>query len=162
MKIFNVYTDFHEEQGFTIVELLISTAIISILGVMAISAFTLYKDNAEYSKAVSDLRNARTAAEVGLQEAEQAGATYAMTYSVTTGGAVSGGLENILPGASTTPGVRVGAMVVGTCSSSSSAQSQVITAVSCNSSRYTSWFRQCDGTEVQLHDQDASALGWGC
>ena len=60
MKSFNVHS---KEDGFTLIEVLIIAAIISILAVIAIPTYASYRDRSFNSAAISDLRNAATAQE---------------------------------------------------------------------------------------------------
>ncbi len=145
------------ESGFTIIELLITSLITSILAAIALVGFAIYKDNAEYTKAESDLRNARTAAEVGLQESD--GTNYAIEFSDTTGGPVVGTLNDILPGAVTSAGVKLGASITNCSGSGAMANEQFVVARACNAELYVSWARMCNGAEVRFSQ---AALPGGC
>jgi len=143
------------EAGFTIIELLVTSLITSILAGIALVGFSIYKDNAEYAKAESDLRNARTAAEVGLQEFD--GSSQPISFSTTTGGPVTGVLSSVLPGAVVSPDIALGAEI-DDCSSGSGFEQHVV-ARACKAELYTSWARFCNGVEVT---QSQVSLPGGC
>ena len=140
------------EGGFTLVELIIVTAIIGILSAIGTSSFLIYKSDAEFSKAESDLRNARTAIELGLQEAERTNTAVAFALSDANGGPVSGLLAQTLPGATISKGVELGAEVNPCTASAATGISQFVISRSCKAKRYKSWIKQCGGIEITLPD----------
>ena len=83
------------EHGFTLVELIITTAIIAVLGAIAISTFAEYRENAIFSKAQNDMRNARTALEAGIDDL--AGLGFIDESSGTIGGPVAVDMAVALP-----------------------------------------------------------------
>lgn len=135
------------ERGFTMVELLISMAMISILAAISYTGFALYKDDAEYSKAENDLRNALTAAELGDQDAPS-GYSAGPIASTVDGGPVSGALESILPGMVTSDGVRLTVSYSNCAGRGSMAQKHQIISTSCSAERYLSYLSLCGGIEV--------------
>ncbi len=140
-----------KEDGFTLIELLYAISIIGILSVMMWGAFYVYKENAEYAKAEATLRNARTAMEVGDQEASE-GMAVGLSFSEVDGGPVEGDLQVMLPGATVSPDVRLGAMYFNCTPEDGMAISQMIIAQPCKANRYISWTKFCNGLEVQQNN----------
>jgi type IV pilus assembly protein PilA len=145
------------ERGFTMVELLVVMGIIGILSALGLTSFYIYKDNTEIARAEAVVRNAKTAFELGVQDAAP-GSSLAYTESGTTGGQISSPLDAILPGANLTNNVRLGASFDYCDSSSSSLQvGQVLHAKPCQATRSVRWTKFCGGIEIY----DTSAAG-GC
>ncbi len=137
------------EAGFTLIELLYTMSIVGILSSMAMASFYVYREDVEYHKAEYDLRNARTALEVGDHEAP-AGYVLPMTDTGTTGGPVMGALADILPGAVTSPDVLLGVQYEA-CANRSPANwtiNQMLLSRPCKADRYTSYLKHCNGVEV--------------
>ncbi|MGH7819511.1 MAG: prepilin-type N-terminal cleavage/methylation domain-containing protein [Candidatus Binatia bacterium] len=92
-----------KEAGFTLIEMVIVTAIIAILAALAVQNYWMFKSNAYDSTAASDVRNAAPGAEL---VAAQGGLGSLIVLDGT------GGLVPQLPGVVTSPGV-VGTIDVG-------------------------------------------------
>ncbi|MCB0345118.1 MAG: prepilin-type N-terminal cleavage/methylation domain-containing protein [Bdellovibrionales bacterium] len=139
----------HAESGFTLIELLYTMSIVGILSAMAMASFHVYREDVEYRKAEYDLRNARTALELGDQEAP-AGLSVPLTDTDTSGGPVLGALADILPGAVTSPDVLLGAQYQ-SCENRDPANwtiNQLLLSRPCKADRYTSYLKHCNGVEV--------------
>lgn len=136
------------EGGFTLIELFVTMAIIAILSALSYTAFFIYKTDAEYAKAEATLRQARTAFEVGDQDA-QAGDSVPVTFTDSTGGPVQGVLATILPGAVTAAAVRLGAEY-NFCTNATppATVNQLLISQPCNGDRYTSYMLTCGGLEI--------------
>lgn len=136
------------EAGFTLIELLTTMAIISILSGLAISTYFLYRENAEYSKGVATLRNARTAYGAGELELPE-GYSMAFTQTGVSGGNLSGELSRVLPGANTPGQVRLGAEV-NQCDEGSDPLDRAAFIVSepCLSEQEVRWQKFCGGIEI--------------
>ena len=59
-----------QEAGFSLIELLVTMAILAVLAGLATQAYALYKDNAEHSIAVALFNQMRTSLEAGKIESE--------------------------------------------------------------------------------------------
>ncbi len=145
------------EQGFTMIELLISISIIGILASLALTSFSIYRENAEYTKAESDLRNSRVAMEAGTQDISGA-FSLALSYSGTAGGNVPAPLDSVMPQAVTSSDVRLG-VAYDSCpvGAGAGAVEQYIISSSCKGRKSVSWTRFCDGMEVTIPE-----LPFGC
>ncbi len=134
-------------RGFTMIELLISVAIIGVLAALSMSAFFIYKNDAEYAKAETDLRNARTAFEAGIQD--DPSGSLALAFTGTGGGVLPVAMQNVLPNAMTSKDVKLGVQY-DACPAGGGAGvlSQYLVATSCNAHRAAMWTRFCDGIEV--------------
>lgn len=138
------------QSGFTLIELLVTVSILSILSGLAIAAFTVYRENAEYTKGAATLRNARTAMDVGELELPD-DFSLAYTTTGTSGGDLPGVLSTTMPGISTPIDVRLGAEV-NACDSSSNPldRRELIVVESCKSTQSVRWQKFCGGVEVLL------------
>ncbi len=141
---------FESERGFTLIELFVTIAILSILSGLSIASFILYKENAEYSKGSATLRNARTALGVGELELPDG---YSLPYTQTagSGGMLSGELARVMPGANTPSNVQLGAEVT-LCSELSAPLDRAAYVVSkpCLSKQEARWQKFCGGLEILL------------
>ena len=143
--------------GFTIIELVVTVAILSILTGLSLASFTVYRENAEYSKGTATMRNARTALNVGVLELPE---DYTLDYTESglSGGLLSGELSRLLPGANTPDQVRLSAEV-SACDESSGPfdRSQFLVVEPCRSKQEVRWQKFCGGAEVLLeHVTNAS------
>jgi len=143
-------------QGFTMIELLISIAIIGILASLALTSFTIYRQDAEYSKAEADLRNSRTAMEAGSQDLAD-GYSLALTYSDVVGGVLVDPLAEVMPQGATSKDVRLGASYESCDGGAPGDLNQYIIASSCKANKSISYSRFCNGIEVLV-----SELPFGC
>jgi prepilin-type N-terminal cleavage/methylation domain-containing protein len=135
------------EAGFTLIELLYTFTIIGVLSVLSMSAFFVYKENAEYAKAEATLHGARLALQQGELDASP-GMNVGMTWTGTGGGVVSGDLAVIMPGASTSKKVRLGGMY-NDCSALNGLDPwEVAIAQPCNADRYVRWTKFCNGIQL--------------
>ena len=142
------------QSGFTLVELLITTAIIGILGAIAITTFAEYKENALFSKAQSDLRNARTALEAGLDDL--AGLGNMDESSVTTGGALAGNLATALPAMLTSDGVML-RLVLTDCGFGGKTMVQMY-SYACQPELVTWYLRTCGDFEINMSRAPAPGI----
>lgn len=138
------------ESGFTLVELLVTVAVLMILGGLSLCSYILYKENAEYAKGTATLRNARTALGVGELELPD-GYALAFTQTGTSGGMLAGEMARVMPGANTPGGVRLG-VEVNDCSETSGPMDRALYVVSepCLSKESARWQKFCGGMEILL------------
>lgn len=145
-----------EESGFTLIELLCVIGILGILSSLSYGAFRIYMDDAEYSRAEITLRSARTALEVGEQEAAPG---FKVDYETTNtdGGAIgsvaSSDLADVMPGAVTPKGVRLGVEFLKCTNASGPLEiNQQIISEPCKSTKQVQWTRYCNGIEVYTEE----------
>lgn len=136
------------EQGFTLIELLLTCVILIILGALSIGSFFIYKENAEYSRASTTMRNARTAMTVGEMELPE-GYELAYTTTSTNGDPLPGALATALPGGVVPKDVRLGAEV-NICDDTSSPldRAQYLVAQPCRAKQEVRWQKFCGGIEI--------------
>lgn len=147
----------NSERGFTLIELLVTIAILSILAGLSVTSYILYKEKAEYSKGSATLHNVRTAFSVGELDLPE-GFSLAYTESATVGGDLVGPLAQVLPGANTPGGIRVG-VEVSACTETSSPLDRAAFIVSepCLGKEQLRWQKFCGGIEVLMeHVSNAS------
>ena len=137
-----------DERGFTLIELLLTSVILIILGALSIGSFFIYKENAEYSRASTTMRNARTAITVGEMELPE-GYELAYTTTTTTGDPLPAALAVALPGGVVPAGVRLGAEV-NVCDDSSGPldRAQYLVAQPCKATQEVRWQKFCGGIEI--------------
>lgn len=143
---------FVNQSGATMIELLYVIVIIGILASISIVSYSMYKEKAEYAKAEATLRNARTAFEVGDQDAPD-GLNVPITFSGVIGGPVVAPLATILPGAQLSIDVRLGA-AYNSCTPAVDPATvhQFLIAQPCRAGEYIAWAKLCNGTELTLHN----------
>ena len=136
------------ERGFSLIELLIITAILGILGQLGLTAFWVYKDNAEYAVGQATLRNVRVNSEDGDLEAEP-GTVVPLVFTTDAGGRVAGQLQEILPGAVTPEHLLLGASYDYCDSEDPPMQvKQLIVVKPCRSTRRLQLLKFCNGVEL--------------
>lgn len=143
-----------DERGFTMIELIMTSAIVAVLAAIAYTGFVIYKDEAEYSKAEHDLRNALTAIEVEDQESAS-GAVIGPAISGLSGGAVTGTLANILPGMATSKNIKLMAFYSNCDGKGALSLKHFIVSISCKAQRYVSQTSFCGGTSVRSENLSA-------
>lgn len=141
-------TSISADSGFTLIELLVTVSILGILAGLSLASFTLYKQNAEYSKGSATLHNARVAYNVGELDLPQ---SYALSFteSGTNGGDLSGELARVMPGTNVPDKVRLG-VEVSVCDDSSDPMDRAafLVAEPCYSNEELRWQKFCGGIEV--------------
>jgi prepilin-type N-terminal cleavage/methylation domain-containing protein len=155
-KSFNIRRD-TTEAGFSLIELLTVLAIIGVLAQLAISIAYVYRGRAEFAKADSLYRNARTAAYAGEQDN---GENFSVDYteSLDSGGGLMGDLATAFPGLVTPKDVVFGASVT-PCTGEDMAINLVIASKPCRGDgRHIQYTRFCNGVETL----DRNAPGNGC
>lgn len=140
---------FSGDKGFSLVELLVVLAIMGIVSGLGITGLSVYKDSAEYSKAESTLRTARTA--LSISELDLAsGFSLGLTYSGTSGEPLEAALSNVLPGASVPREVRIG-VLYNSCEGADGADiKSIVYSQPCRSKRQTYVTKDCAGNEIVL------------
>jgi len=145
------------ESGFSMIELLTVTAIIGVLAQISMTGFVVYRGKAEFAKADSLYRNARTAAAAGEDDLGNA-FSLAYTESVDSGGDLVGGLASVFPALGTPKDVILGASV-DSCAGASMDPNIVLVVKPCRGDgKHIEYVRLCNGIETL----DRRAAGNGC
>jgi len=139
------------QRGFTLIELLVTLAILSILAGLSWVGFVVYKENAEYQKAESDLRNAQTAAEAGILALASGYPSVGLTFSGSDGGPVPAAVSDVLPGAVVSYGVNLGVEYT-QCAAQDMTPQVYLVATPCQADRYATFTKFCNGTEIKNTD----------
>ena len=152
------------EHGFTIIELFLVVFLIAVLSALGLSAFYVWKDNAEYARAQDTMHQALTALQLGIMEAPDGFEVpnISNALSGTDGSDLSGNLAIMFPGASVPSGVQLGAVWLG-CPTPNVTR-HVVVAIPCKVAqkpRVVLWQKLCDGTVLWL-DNVSSYGGPGC
>ena len=142
------------DSGYSLVELMVSIVIVGVLASQGLSVFYVTKTKAEYVKAVWDMANAKKAFEDGIQYLPS-GYISTLAYTTNTGGPVPPPLSTLLPGAATSPDVKLGAEF-SDCDPTAMGMKQYIESISCRANKKVIWFRLCNGVEVELDDVAAA------
>ena len=143
-----------DQGGYSIVELLVVIVIIGVLCQLSFGLFQTYKKNAYYSTAIADLRNAKTAFEIGASQLPS-GYNKGPVFTLTTGGPVLGDVKEMLPGAVSTTDVQLGVQY-SDCALGGGIN-QFLEARSCKASKIVRWMKFCDGAEIEQRN-----IGGGC
>ena len=145
-------TSSRDERGFSLIELLTVIGILGILASLSLSAFSIYRESAEYSKGDATMHSARTALYAGELDLGE-DFTMAYTTSTTTGGALVGPMAQALPGMIMTKDLRLG-VEVNACDDSSGPfdRAQFIVAQPCRATRELRYEKFCGGSEVILEN----------
>ena len=134
-----------DERGFTLIELLTVCTIIAVLGAISLTSYMIYADKAEYTKAESALRNARTALEAGLQNME--GREFGLGgVSGSHGEPLIGDMQEALPGMVVPDRVRL--MVNRFNCGEEGRVADVVIVWACTPGFSTSYVRTCQGVEI--------------
>ena len=139
------------------IELLVVMLIIGVLAQLSVVGFYVYRGRAEFAKADSLYRNARTAAYAGEQDN---GENFSLDYteSLDSGGGLVGDLASAFPGLSTPKDVIFGASV-SPCDGEDLAVNLVIASKPCRGDgKHIQYTRMCNGVETL----DRNAPGNGC
>lgn len=138
------------QSGFTLIELLVVVSIIGVLALIAITQFSIYREDAEYAKAETSLRNARTALEFGTEEITSDDGSVPYTQTTLDSAALPVDLAEIMPGATLSPDVVLGVQF-NYCEDPETLDiNQLVTAFPCKASTYTLWLRFCNGLELPM------------
>ncbi|MFN8390220.1 MAG: type II secretion system protein [Bdellovibrionota bacterium] len=147
--------DAARQGGFTLVELLVTTAIIVILTGIAFTGFTVYKESAYMRISEQLMHQARTALEAGKQDNEGAG-TELVTVDQNTAGPLSDPVaQALMPGLVLTPHVRIYATYDPTCSDATCMQDYIMTR-HCLTQKKVVYFRTFGGIESTTYNVDDS------
>lgn len=143
--------DIFSDAGFTLVELLFVIVIISILCGISLSAFYVYRQDAEYTKAEHMLRNAETAIMLGNMDTAKG---FSSGYETTgTGGGPMPANMSFLPGAVTPINVRLGASITDCAGSTSPVRvNLLLVGQPCKADRQVRWVQFCSGDELMQTD----------
>ncbi len=144
------------ESGFTLVEMLITCAILLILGALALSAFTIYKREAYMKSSAQLMGQARTALEAGKQDSESFPASL-MTVDQSTAGPISSATGSLLmPGFIVTQDYRLFVNHDPTCSADACLE-DYIEVKHCSTDGKTVYWRTYGGIEfLNLNAADSS------
>lgn len=132
------------EKGFSLIELLVSAAILGILSGIGIAAFRIHSKNAQYARAEATLAHARTALEAGQDYLE--GQEFVFSTSAADGSALADPLASSFPGLVLNKGImlRLSSSDCGI----ESRRMDVVSVYACDAGYYTFWMRNCGGMEV--------------
>lgn len=140
------------EQGFTLVELLWTMAIVGIITAMSWVSYRTYIERAEYARAEVTLRTLRPSLEAGEHQLP-AGYEMGLTFTSSIGEPLEGDLRRLLPGASVSENIQLG-VTYNHCAQDSPAGlvAAHMRAIPCNAGRYISWTRLCGGGQFFVHN----------
>ncbi|MCC6931745.1 MAG: prepilin-type N-terminal cleavage/methylation domain-containing protein [Deltaproteobacteria bacterium] len=131
--------------GFTLIEMLVAMAIISILSTIGLSAFQIYKKEAHYSRAVSDIGNAKIAVEVGTLDHPEGIALNGWTGHA--GGPVPVNFRQAMPAATTSPDVQLG-VILTPCNGENFAPKAILISQPCKGEKFIRYTKFCNGVEL--------------
>lgn len=145
MKIFANRCE--KEKGFTLIELLTAMSIVSVLLGLGASAFFIYQKDAHYTRAVSDLGNAQRAASVGLIDFPY-GINVGLVFTGIAGGPVPGALNQAMPGATTSPDIKLGAQF-SVCAAEDFTPQVTLISQPCLGDKYITYMKFCNNVEIR-------------
>jgi prepilin-type N-terminal cleavage/methylation domain-containing protein len=147
-----VYVDNVSEGGFSLIELLVSISIVGVLAALSLTAFYVYKNNAELARAQAALRNARLALEAGYDQVQAVDA-----WTDPDGGPVPAALADMMPGFPPMHGVHLHASIIN-CGGGNQEHMIMLWSYSCQADQLAWWIRTCGGFEIYT----PKAIGSSC
>ena len=129
--------------------------IIGILSATSLSAFSVYKQDAEYARAETTVRSAITAMTLGELEAPE-GFSMAYTSSETNGNPLIGELATMFPSAVVPNEIKLSGEW-GDCEAGAIFDKRVV-AEPCKGAGYVAWIRTCGGIITYLRNLASSPV----
>jgi prepilin-type N-terminal cleavage/methylation domain-containing protein len=139
-----------KQGGFTLIELLTTLSLIGILAALSIQSFTVYRQNAEYTRARSTLRDGRSAIEAAIVTPDISLPFINMDDMIGPG-AFAGATGEVVPGLEVPVNVKFTVYNDPDCADAACIQ-HFIQSEPCNGTEYTNWTRMGDGTELLLEN----------
>jgi prepilin-type N-terminal cleavage/methylation domain-containing protein len=141
------------QSGFTLIELLITIATIMVLSGIALTGFTVYKEQAYIRMEEQMMQQARTALEAGKQDSESFPDEAIIVDQRTPGPMADDSGKQLLPGLTLPPEFRVYAKHDPTCSDSGCMEDYLITR-SCHTHKKVVYFHMYQGVEATMSNVD--------
>ena len=143
------------ERGFTLIELITTTAIIAILAATSVTAYHIYQKDAFDATANSVIREATVSLEAGINGMPNDGGNY-WAWTDGSGSLQGNDLQRMMPGMKVSPQTRMWASLNMQCASGQICPADVmccveaaITAFHCKGDKAHHWFRFNNGTVVR-------------
>lgn len=141
-----------DSQGFTLIELLVTIAILMILSGIALTGYTVYKDQAYGRIAEQMMNQARTALEAGKQDSERF-PDELMEVDQNSSGVVTGDNQILLPGLVLPEHFRVYVTHDPTCADDSCLEDYILTR-HCKTGKKVVYFKTYGGIESTTYNVD--------
>ena len=143
----------HSESGFTLVELLVASAIVVILSGLAVQAYVIYRENSYHTIAKQMLGNTRTAMEAGKVDSESFDSN--LFFVSQTPGAASGmDADELVPGLTLPEDFYVYVFHNPVCQTAGCMEDYVITR-HCKSNQRVIYFKTHAMGETTMFNADA-------
>ena len=141
------------ESGFTLVELLVTTAILVILCGIAFTGFSVYRAQAYERSSEQMMQQARTALEAGKQDSESFPAELMTVDQNSSGPLLDPTAQMLMPGLVLPEHFRVYATHDPTCTDAACMEDYIITRP-CSIAKKVVYFRTFGGIEATTYDVD--------
>ena len=152
-------TRVNDESGFTLLELMVVTAVLGVLASMSLASFHKFKDSAFYSVSEQTLNTARTALEAGKVEIDSLDNNSYSFYQTTPGPITSSRGQILAPGLVVPKDTRLFVYHNPNCDSGGWCLEDQVWLRNCKSSKYLYYLKYSNGYEYQVEDIKA---GWDC